>query len=127
MNREQIFRRENLELKIVEEDAAVRLYWQGVSAEKDPTEFLDPIIADFFERARDGSRELQMDFTRLEFMNSLTLKPIIQLLYSIKKDRDNLGLRIKIRYAKSVLWQTVNFRSLKALRTSDNRIEFEAV
>jgi len=127
MTQELVYRRESLSLRLVEEDDVLRLIWAGISAEKDPEEFLEPIIQDFLEKGRNSKRQMEMDFTALEFMNSLTLKPIIRLLYAIKKDKDKLGLRIRIKYSKSVLWQEVNFRSLKVMRTPENRITFEAV
>ncbi|MDJ0765809.1 MAG: hypothetical protein QNJ97_22685 [Myxococcota bacterium] len=97
-------------LKIVseEENEARKLSFFGRSDTREPAEVLNP----FFNTVlSSGTDHLILDFSKLEFMNSSTISPLVQFMHKLNKR----SRKTTITYDASTKWQDVSFRALKKI------------
>ncbi len=107
------FKEGNLEIKIDSGDPNV-MKWVGKSEDRDPSAFLNPYFEDVVETLR--GKDLQIEFGLLEYMNSSTVPPIIQLI----KNLNNSSIKTTIFYNKESKWQSASFKALETIaRTMD--------
>lgn len=101
---------ENAELAIVlsETADAVTLSWYGSSDSRDPAEFLEPVFQKAIGRLK--GRPLTIDFSRLEFMNSSTVSPIVSLL----KLLDGRKMQARVVFGRDE-WQQVHIRCMRTI------------
>src|SRR5210317_1172390 len=103
----------NLEILLEEGNKNV-LKWCGKSDERDPSSLLNP----YFDKILGSleGKELEITFSDLEYMNSSTVPPIIQLIKSL----NNKSIKTKITYNKDSKWQAASFKALETIvRTMD--------
>lgn len=85
------------------------LMWQGEMTLRDPgvqlTPFLDRCIA------QSESRRIVMDFTRVTFMNSSSLVPILAFIKKLGAE----GRALELRYNEAIGWQRVSYQSMTIL------------
>jgi len=108
-----------LELEVNEEETSIRVTFKGKSVDRDPSDFITPVLSDCIEACTRQDKELVMDFRELEFMSSSTITPVSRIL-EMGRLQSN---RIKIIYLKSKKWQDLNFSALRIFETHDRRIE----
>jgi anti-anti-sigma regulatory factor len=114
----ETFTHQQLSIELIEDEEAVLLQWRGRSDDREPGQFLVPLIVDALQRCGEGARPLVMDFTALEYMNSSSFSPLTRLL-----GRSSLGKnRVRLEYSRARAWQRLSFTALKAFETSDGRI-----
>jgi anti-anti-sigma regulatory factor len=92
--------------------------WLGVSDSRTPAAFLNPVIEQIARSA--GGAPVTVDFTRLEYMNSATVTPLIALVRSL----DQAKSPVLLLFAE-VDWQRTHLQCMKAIsRTLQNvRVE----
>jgi hypothetical protein len=113
------FSKNLLELEVNEDEASIRVTFKGKSVDRDPSDFITPVLSDCLDACSRQDKEMVLDFRELEFMSSSTITPVSRIL-EMGKLRSN---RIKIIYLKSKKWQDLNFSALRIFETHDGRIE----
>ncbi len=105
---------------VVSEDAGqATVSWLGTSDARDPGQVLTP----FFEglAVKLAGKSVAVDFRQLEYMNSGTVSPIIQLARSL----DAQGVKTRLLYDTKVGWQRVNFVCLKNIAKTLSHVAVE--
>lgn len=95
--------------------------WKGKSDARDPSSILNPYFDEMLSQLL--NKELEVNFTHLEYMNSSTVPPIIQL---IKKLEEN-AIKSVILYDKNSKWQLASFKALETIVRTMNNIEVRGV
>ncbi len=112
-----------LTLIVEEDDSTIKIRWLGKSADRTPGIFINPILNDALEKSINSNKELIMNFTELEFLNSSTVAPIVKILDRTKRGTN----RLLIEYAKALNWQELSFSALIVFQTKDNRIQIKGI
>ena len=100
---------------------SIDVRWKGKSIDREPSEFLSPILGKILEMANSSNKRIILDFRSLSYMNSSTITPVIKILERAKK-----GItQISIFYQKALKWQELNFSALEIFGTKNNRIEIK--
>ena len=119
----QKYTNNNLSIEVVENQKCIDVKWDGKSIDREPGQFISPILVKVLEIAVTMNKRIIMDFQNLSYMNSSTITPIIKIL-----DRAKKGMtKITILYRKSLKWQELNFSALEVFRTDDNRLEIKGL
>jgi hypothetical protein len=113
------FEQGDLALELSRTGSELRLAWQGKSAERDPSRFLVPVLAEAMESARVHGLPLVMDFTGLDYMNSSTFTPVVKALDESRR----LAVPVVLEYSLSRKWQALSFSALRTFETLDGRIK----
>lgn len=106
-------------IEVEESDSTIEITLLGKSTEREPGKFITPILAEIIQNSRKYNKAIALNFSRLDYMNSSTITPIIRILESTKKGNEN----ISILYDKSKKWQELCFTALKIFETKDSRIK----
>lgn len=94
---------------------ALSLSLVGTLGQQDPQAILDPFFATVHRQARERQlKEILVDMTRLEFMNSSAFKSFLSWTTKLKDCSPGERYRLKIMLSRSRRWQSL---SLNALRT----------
>ena len=112
------FTEKTLSIDLTETDDRVDLVWKGKSNERDPARFLMPILQGALSRGGNGQKQVVLDFSSLEYMNSSTFSPLVRLLDEAAKGRH----RLLLEYNQGRKWQALSFSALRAFETPDGRI-----
>ncbi len=98
-------------LLIVEiiESEVISMLWSGRSENKEPSVILGPYLVEIIDEI--NGRKLDIDFTKLEYINSSTVLPIIQMLKYLHSKK----VSAKIYYDKESKWQSASFKALEAI------------
>ncbi len=83
--------------------------WIGQSDDRNPSASLNPYL-DSLIPALKGS-QLVIEYTRLEYMNSSTVPPIIQFIKKLNLNK----IKTLIHYDASSKWQSASFKALETL------------
>lgn len=110
----------NLEL-ILEEGEKNIITWKGKSDARDPSSIINPYFEEIFDRLK--GKDVEICFSELEYMNSSTVPPIIQL---IKKLEEN-NINALITYDKDSKWQIASFKALETIVRTMNNIEVKGI
>lgn len=108
-----------LKIEIEENDSTIGIRFLGKSTDREPGNFIYPILQDSLQNSLKYNKKLVMDFISLEYMNSSTITPLIRILESAKNNTSSMS----IFYKRSKKWQELCFSALKIFETSDKRIE----
>ncbi len=91
--------------------------WKGRSESREPSAVLNPYLKKEIEGL--SCSELEVDFTKLNYMNSSTVPPIIQMV----KNLNTKGISTKVYYDKSLRWQVASFKALETISRSLKNID----
>ena len=95
----------------------VTMSWLGRSESREPAVALNPYLTGLIDSI--SGKELVVDFTKLEYMNSSTVPPIIQMI----KNLNTKGVVTKIYYDKESKWQAASFKALETISKTMTSIE----
>ncbi len=112
------FQEGELALEVHPTPGELRVVWTGRSAERDPSRFLGPLLAEVVETCRKAGARLRLDFAALEFMNSSTFSPIVRAIDQARR----AGVAIALEYAQAKKWQALSFSALRTFETSDGSV-----
>jgi hypothetical protein len=112
------FTEKTLSIDLTETDERVELIWKGKSNERDPARFLMPILQNALGRGGNGRKQVVIDFSSLDYMNSSTFSPLVRMLDEAAKGQH----RLLLEYNQGRKWQALSFSALKAFETPDGRI-----
>lgn len=96
-----------LTLEISFEPSQVTVKWLGESKEREPIKFISPVFEHIY--SKDSKNPIVMDFTKLEYMNSSTVTPIVKQIEHAKRE----NRKITIYYKKGLKWQELSFSALR--------------
>ena len=85
--------------------------WRGVSDSRTPGFFLRPLLRDLSEKMKGA--EVTVDFTKLEYMNSATVSPLINFVKSL----DGGCKRIVVLFSETD-WQRTHLQCMRAIATT---------
>ena len=85
--------------------------WRGVSDSRTPALFLRPVLRDLSEKMKGA--DVTVDFTKLEYMNSATVSPLINFV----KTLDGTCTRILVLFAQTD-WQKTHLQCMRAIATT---------
>jgi len=88
-----------------------RVAWRGISDSRTPGIFLRPVLRDLSEKMKGA--EVTVDFSRLEYMNSATVSPLINFV----KTLDGTCTRILVLFAQTD-WQRTHLQCMRAIATT---------
>lgn len=108
-----------LTIEVEENQSEINIKFKGKSTERDPSDFISPVLLESMQNSKKFKKKIRMDFQNLEYMNSSTITPIIRILESA----NDTGNSISILYRKSKKWQELCFSALRIFETKDHRIE----
>jgi hypothetical protein len=98
-----------LEIKASGTPAKTMLTWLGHSDAQNPAQFLTPYFTELINEFK--GTEIVADFSKLSYMNSSTVSPIIQFL----KMANTKSIKTTVQYDASSTWQSASFKALKAM------------
>jgi len=85
--------------------------WRGVSDSRTPATFLRPVLRDLSEKMKGA--EVTVDFTKLEYMNSATVSPLINFV----KTLDGACTSILVLFSETD-WQRTHLQCMRAIATT---------
>ena len=88
-----------------------KVAWSGVSDSRTPGIFLRPVLRDLTEKMKGA--EVTVDFTKLEYMNSATVSPLINFV----KTLDGACSRILVLFSETD-WQRTHLQCMRAIATT---------
>ena len=121
MEKNKTYTNNLLTIEVTEGNDTIRAAWRGKSIEREPAEFITPILIGMIRSSSHKDKKVELDFRKLTYMNSSTITPIIKVLERAKRG----STRITVFYDKNLKWQDLNFSALFIFKTKDNRIEIE--
>ncbi len=102
---------EDFEIEVANKDKAIQLLWKGSLHAANPGDFLEPYFEQLINQARADSLSVVCDFSNLEYMNSASIPPLIQLLRSLAE----MEIKGEFIYDSSRKVQAASFRALDVI------------
>lgn len=112
---------DSLEFNFVEKNDHITMHWTGKSSLLYPQQVLRPYLDSIVPFIK--GKNLEIDFRKLEYMNSGTVQPLVQFI----KVLSELNTIIKILYNKGSNWQNLSFNALKSISSVLKNITFEGL
>jgi hypothetical protein len=120
MSRDRSFESGGLTIRTDLQANKLRLTWMGQSVSRDPSLVLKPFF-EGLQRHASKTRDIELDFRGLEYMNSSTLKPILTFVQAASAEYRG----VQVRYDGAKNWQRLSFKLLQALATSWGNVSVE--
>ncbi len=111
----------DLVINIEEVNERVVMKWLGKSRDREPSLMLNQYFNDIINDIID--KELTIDFSELEYMNSSTIPSIIKLF----KLLDLRNINTKILYDDQSIWQNASFKALSTISKSMDNVNVEGI
>jgi hypothetical protein len=102
---------------LIADGERIQMSWLGRSENREPAAVLNPYLGKIVDAI--AGKKLDVDFARLEYMNSSTVPPIIQMI----KLLDTRGVETKIFYNKDSKWQAASFKALETISRMLNHVQ----
>ncbi len=112
MSYSKTYSNEELTILVTEKDDVIEVLWLGRSTAREPKIFIQPILDEINRLANGFVKPINMDFRKLEYMNSSTITPILRML----EDAANTNSSFSITYDSRLRWQELNFSALEIFR-----------
>ena len=112
------YERDGLSIRVRQAMHSAVVEWRGVSDARDPATFLTPYLNRLLPKLPDAS--VVIDFTRLEYMNSATVSPIIRFI----RDLDDTAEDVLVQFSDAD-WQLTHLRCMKAIARTLKRVRVE--
>ena len=85
--------------------------WRGISDSRTPALFLRPVLRELSEQLKGA--EVTVDFSKLEYMNSATVSPLINFV----KTLDGSCTRTMVLFSETD-WQRTHLQCMRAIATT---------
>ena len=105
------FEQDGLTINASRPNARGMVAWSGISDSRTPGLFLRPILRELSEKMKGA--EVTVDFSRLEYMNSATVSPLINFV----KTLDGSCARTLVLFAETD-WQRTHLQCMRAIATT---------
>ena len=116
------FEQDGLVITLSTSKESATITWSGVSDARNPAAFLTPLTKQLLKRV--SGLEVMVDFTKIEYMNSATIAPMINFVKAL----DAVGKPIVLVYADDGTQRTYMLcmraiaRSLKQVRVEGRAV-----
>lgn len=115
------FKHANLTITLNKVGNMVTMTWIGQSDTKDPASELKPYLLSVIEEVKDN--QLTIKYNQLEFMNSSSVKAIVQFITSL----NTAGITTTVTYNAESSWQRLSFGALKTFARRMEHITVQGV
>lgn len=115
---EQRYDRGNLSIVVSRDGDAGTVTWTGSSDSRDPSELLGPLIRQITQELH-GQRVV-LDFSQVEYMNSGSLAPMIDLI----RELDEVSPQLVVRFADDD-WQLFFCRCVRSFARTLRHVRVE--
>lgn len=105
------FEQDGLTINASRTNARGTVTWCGISDSRTPGLFLRPILRELSEKMKGA--EVTVDFSKLEYMNSATVSPLINFV----KTLDGTCARTLVLFAETD-WQRTHLQCMRAIATT---------
>jgi anti-anti-sigma regulatory factor len=105
------FEQDGLAINASRVNGTGKVAWCGVSDSRTPALFLRPVLRELSEKMKGA--EVTVDFTKLEYMNSATVAPLINFV----KTLDAACARILVLFSDAD-WQRTHLQCMRAIATT---------
>lgn len=112
-----------LRLRATKADEVIGIVWEGKSQDREPGIFLRPFLESMMDQALSSGSSIELDFRELQYMNSSTITPLVQMLEAARER----SLSITVLYAAGKSWQEVSFSALRIFESDDPPIRIVGV
>jgi len=109
----------NLKIDIIEKDGVIELVWLGKSDDREPSNTLTPFFSNLIQELK--GKKVVIDFMRLSYMNSSTVRPILQMTQKFNAE----GITTMIYYDPNVTFQRTSFSAISMLTKTMDYITVE--
>ena len=123
MGKKESYVNNALTIEIQDNNDSITAYWTGKSIDRNPSQFINPILVDLVNRSNESNKRIVMDFQKLNYMNSSTITPLIKLLERAKRGKMN----VTIQYNQLLKWQNLSFSALRIFQTKNKRVEIKGI
>ena len=100
---------DNFEIKVINQNNQIKIQWFGRSEARNPAKLLNPYFENMLSKLKD--KQVAIDYTELEFMNSSTVPPIIKFIKSCSQSASS----IVVNYNMNLEWQTASFKPIQTV------------
>ncbi len=94
------------------------IYWRGVADSRHPGTFLNPLIDEWASKLKNV--EVTVDLSQLEFMNSATVTPLVNLVKAL----DANGKPVRVMFL-DVEWQRIHGNCMRAIARTLKHVRVE--
>ena len=115
---ECVYRQDGLSLTLEQSAGTATITWKGVSDGRFPGRSLNPLFREWVEKLQ-GSKVV-VDLTRLEYMNSATVMPLIQMVRQL----DASAKQVRVLFL-DVDWQRTHGNCMKAVARTLKNVQVE--
>ncbi|MBN2193336.1 MAG: hypothetical protein JW751_11020 [Polyangiaceae bacterium] len=115
---EHIYERNGLSWVVSRSSGQATIFWKGVADSRFPGPFLNPLTDEW--GAKLSNVEVTVDLTQLEFMNSATVTPLINLLRRL--DENGMPVRVVLL---DVEWQRIHSNCMRAIARTLKNVQVE--
>jgi len=77
---------EDFEIEVVYDGDIIELLWKGSLHAINPDDFLDPYFEKLLSHVKEKNLSIKNNFVNLDYMNSASIPPLIQLLRELAKN-----------------------------------------
>lgn len=103
------FTNKALTIRVDDTGEHYEVHWSGKSTARKPSDFIAPILRATLKQAELENKLVVLDFTRVEYMNSSTVTPVIRVLEEARRKQ----LTVEVVYAADLKWQELSFSALR--------------
>jgi hypothetical protein len=114
------FEKETLTVLVKRSDTEVSMTWLGESDSRNPGEFLNPIVKQLASEL--PGLPVTIDLTRLAYMNSATVAPLIACIKSL----DSTATEVHVQFSDAD-WQRTHVQCLRAISRKLKGVRIEVV
>ena len=129
MNIIEEIREKELRVTAIDEGDRIRVLWRGSSKDRNPSIYLNPfferllLFAKRSEKTTQSKKSIELDFTRLYYMNSSSITPVVRLLHRAR----DLGRPVTLFYDRSHHWQETCFSAMDVFESKEPEIRIVSV
>ena len=106
---------------IIKKNDPLEVIWTGKSRDLNPSLLIDKYLDNLITQLLD--KDILVDFSTMEALNSSTIPPILTFLSNLEKRR----IRAKIQYSKDIYWQRASFKPLAVLTRDFVFVKIQAI
>ena len=112
------FQTDSLTVESRNQQGQLFVLWRGRSDGRDPSRALEPVLEAVGADLR-GAKSVEFDFRSMEYMNSSTIRPILQMVQRASTSVDH----VRVVYDGSKNWQRLSFLAIGAVLATLGNVE----
>ncbi len=104
---------DGLTIEVKDSPFGMCVVWLGKSDTRDPGRSITPFLDQLVD-GRLAAKQVELDFTQFDYMNSSTIRPILTFIQKASGASKN----VLVRYDGKKNWQRLSFKAIGALSAS---------